>query len=62
MSGVMMAKDQEADSTLAWEDQQNINQFSRLNQRNASVSADHAKVATQLEYTEDLLQELELAD
>ncbi|KAK9768881.1 hypothetical protein K7432_000112 [Basidiobolus ranarum] len=58
----LLKEDEEADVEVNYEDQQNINAFSRLNARLNDMEDTYDTKKTELEYLEDLESELELAD
>ncbi|KAJ3217633.1 hypothetical protein HK099_005392 [Clydaea vesicula] len=53
---------EESDQELLWEDQQNINKFSKLSNKILEKNAELKVTLQEKEYLEDILQELELAD
>ncbi|KAJ1547684.1 hypothetical protein HK405_005192 [Cladochytrium tenue] len=52
----------EADIDVSWEDQQKINNFSKMNARSGDLDEKLEGLKKELEYLEDLDTELELAD
>ncbi|KAI9592168.1 Prefoldin subunit-domain-containing protein [Syncephalis fuscata] len=58
----MLEKDEEADTEVAWADQQHINEFSRLNTKVSDWEDQLADKKKEKEFIDDLLGELELAD
>ncbi|KAJ3052511.1 hypothetical protein HK097_006113 [Rhizophlyctis rosea] len=58
----MLREGEEADAEVTWEDQQNINAFSKLNGRLEALDEIYQEKKKEKEYLEDLTQELELAD
>ena len=52
----------ETEAEVTWEDQRNINTFSKLNIRLDSLEDKYKDKKRELEYLEDLVSELELAD
>ncbi|RKP09718.1 putative GIM3-Gim complex component [Thamnocephalis sphaerospora] len=58
----MLEKDEEADVEVKWEDQQRINEFSRLNNKVSDWEDQLSAKKQEKEYLEDLSGELELAD
>ncbi|KAJ3013620.1 hypothetical protein HKX48_005650 [Thoreauomyces humboldtii] len=51
-----------ADTEVTWEDQKNINAFSRLNMRIQNLEEAYEEKKKEKEYLDDLSSELELAD
>ncbi|KAI8823443.1 Prefoldin beta-like protein [Fimicolochytrium jonesii] len=58
----MLEQEEEADTEVTWEDQQNINAFSRLHMRVQDLEALYEEKKKEKEYLDDLSSELELAD
>ncbi|KAJ3276496.1 hypothetical protein HK104_003657 [Borealophlyctis nickersoniae] len=58
----MLKEGEEADAEVTWEDQQNINSFSKLNARLDQIEEIYQEKKKEKEYLEDLESELELAD
>ncbi|KAE8212375.1 hypothetical protein CF319_g6737 [Tilletia indica] len=58
----MLKEDDENDVEVTWEDQQQINAFSRLNSRLADVEHDLKQLHDQREACDDLNMEIELVD
>ncbi|KAI8919011.1 Prefoldin beta-like protein [Powellomyces hirtus] len=58
----MLNQDEEADTEVTWEDQQNINSFSRLNMKIQNLEDQYEEKKKEKEYLDDLSSELELAD
>ncbi|KAI8918770.1 Prefoldin beta-like protein [Entophlyctis helioformis] len=52
----------ETDAEVTWEDQRNINQFSKLNIRLENYEEAYKTKKSEKEYLDDLTNELELAD
>ncbi|KAL1921177.1 uncharacterized protein VTP21DRAFT_10893 [Calcarisporiella thermophila] len=63
MSNVRMLKeDEEVEVEVSWEDQKNINTFSKLNAKIDDLEDEYQKKKQEKEYLDDLSTELELAD
>ncbi|KAG0029744.1 hypothetical protein BGZ82_007750 [Podila clonocystis] len=59
----MLEKDEEeGDIQVSWQDQQNINTFSKYNARFQDLEETYEAKKTEKEYLDDLASELELAD
>ncbi|KAI9236756.1 MAG: Prefoldin beta-like protein [Podila humilis] len=59
----MLEKDEEeGDIQVSWQDQQNINTFSKYNARLQDLEETYEAKKTEKEYLDDLASELELAD
>ncbi|KAH6564766.1 hypothetical protein BSLG_000354 [Batrachochytrium salamandrivorans] len=58
----MLQPEHESDAPVTWEDQQNINMFSKLNIRFESTEKAFEEKKREKEYLDDLSNELELAD
>ncbi|KND01762.1 tubulin-binding prefolding complex subunit GIM3 [Spizellomyces punctatus DAOM BR117] len=58
----MLNQEEEADAEVTWEDQQNINAFSRLNMKLQNLEEAYEEKKKEKEYLDDLSSELELAD
>ncbi|KAK9453509.1 Prefoldin subunit-domain-containing protein [Dipodascopsis uninucleata] len=59
----MLPEGQEApDVNVAWEDQERINQFSKLNSRLSDLEDHYKEKQNQKEYLEDISTEIELID
>ncbi|KAJ3042533.1 hypothetical protein HDV00_007067 [Rhizophlyctis rosea] len=58
----MLREGEEADAEVTWEDQQNINAFSKLNARLEALDDVYQEKKREKEYLDDLSTELELAD
>ncbi|KAJ1928881.1 hypothetical protein IWQ60_001677 [Tieghemiomyces parasiticus] len=57
-----MNANEDADIQVTWEDQNNINSFSKLNVKFEDLQETFAAKKLELEYLDDLAMELELAD
>ncbi|KAJ1987414.1 hypothetical protein H4R33_002870 [Dimargaris cristalligena] len=57
-----MKANEHADIEVTWEDQKNINAFSKLNVKLEDEQERYSELKLELEYLEDLAMELELAD
>ncbi|KAJ2687492.1 hypothetical protein IWW39_002906 [Coemansia spiralis] len=58
----LLQREEERDVEVTWEDQQRINQFSRLNTRQENLEDEYKAQKTEKEYLDDLATELELID
>ncbi|KAI1298880.1 hypothetical protein EDD11_006619 [Mortierella claussenii] len=59
----MLEKDEEeGDIQVSWQDQQNINTFSKYNARFQDLEEEYTAKKVEKEYLDDLASELELAD
>ncbi|KAI8906279.1 Prefoldin subunit-domain-containing protein [Gorgonomyces haynaldii] len=58
----LLDQQEEQDVAVSWEDQQNINQFSKLNMNQESLNEILEEKKKELEYLDDLQQEMELMD
>ncbi|CAG8446662.1 11157_t:CDS:2 [Ambispora gerdemannii] len=58
----MISKDEEVDAEVTWEDQQQINSFSKLNAKHSDLEEIYNAKKIEKESLEDLSSELELAD
>ncbi|KAI8897229.1 Prefoldin beta-like protein [Globomyces pollinis-pini] len=58
----LVDKKDEVDVEVTWEDQNNINKFSKLNARLDVLEEELKTKTTEKEYLDDLVMELELAD
>ncbi|KAL2912232.1 hypothetical protein HK105_208300 [Polyrhizophydium stewartii] len=59
---VGLKEEEETDAQVTWEDQRNINMFSKLNIRLESIEEQYEAKKNEKEYLDDLTVELELAD
>ncbi|KAJ2493123.1 hypothetical protein IWW47_004898, partial [Coemansia sp. RSA 2052] len=57
-----LQREEERDVEVTWEDQQRINQFSRLNLRLENLEDEYKGQKTEKEYLDDLATEIELID
>ncbi|KAJ1857197.1 hypothetical protein LPJ73_002080, partial [Coemansia sp. RSA 2703] len=57
-----LQREEERDVEVNWEDQERINQFSRLNTRLDRLEDDYKAQKTEKEYLDDLAMEIELLD
>ncbi|CAG8462360.1 3718_t:CDS:2 [Gigaspora rosea] len=55
----MINQDEEVEAEVTWEDQQNINSFSKLNVKFSDIEERYGEKKQEDEYLDDLLQELE---
>ncbi|KAF9188151.1 hypothetical protein BGZ51_000710 [Haplosporangium sp. Z 767] len=55
-------EDEEGDIQVSWQDQQNINTFSKYNAKLQDLEETYEAKKTEKEYLDDLASELELAD
>ncbi|KAI9481822.1 hypothetical protein LPJ79_003747 [Coemansia sp. RSA 1821] len=58
----LLQREEERNVEVTWEDQQQINQFSKLNSRVEHLEDEYKKQKEEKEYLDDLAMELELAD
>ena len=58
----LLNEGEDNESQVTWEDQNNINKFSKLNVRLDALDTKYEAKKTEKEYLEDLSNELELAD
>ncbi|KAJ3258973.1 hypothetical protein HK103_003114 [Boothiomyces macroporosus] len=58
----LLDEGQENDQPVTWEDQENINKFSKYNIKLDALEDKFKKYVTEKEYLDDLKMELELAD
>ncbi|KAJ2444601.1 hypothetical protein GGF42_006258 [Coemansia sp. RSA 2424] len=58
----LLQREEERDVEVTWEDQQRINQFSRLNIRLENLEDEYKGQKTEKEYLDDLATEIELID
>ncbi|KAJ2751962.1 hypothetical protein GGH94_005129 [Coemansia aciculifera] len=58
----LLQREEERDAEVTWEDQQRINQFSRLNVRLENLEDEYKSQKTEKEYLDDLATEIELID
>ncbi|KAJ2364853.1 hypothetical protein IW150_006372, partial [Coemansia sp. RSA 2607] len=58
----LLQREEERDVEVNWEDQERINQFSRLNTRLDRLEDDYKAQKTEKEYLDDLAMEIELLD
>ncbi|KAJ2741683.1 hypothetical protein GGI20_005018 [Coemansia sp. BCRC 34301] len=58
----LLQREEERDVEVTWEDQQRINQFSRLNIRLENLEDEYKGQKTEKEYLDDLATEIELLD
>ncbi|KAF9920099.1 hypothetical protein FBU30_010116 [Linnemannia zychae] len=58
----MLEKDEEGDVQVSWQDQENINTFSKYNAKLQDLEDAYETKKTEKEYLDDLAMELELAD
>lgn len=58
----LLNEGEDNESQVTWEDQNNINKFSKLNVRLDTLDVKYEAKKTEKEYLEDLSNELELAD
>ncbi|CAG8477757.1 14312_t:CDS:2 [Acaulospora morrowiae] len=58
----MLTQDEEVEAEVTWEDQQNINSFSKLNSKFSDLEEMYEAKKQEKEFLDDLASELELAD
>ncbi|KAI9090060.1 Prefoldin beta-like protein [Phlyctochytrium arcticum] len=58
----MLNEGEDADTEVTWDDQQNINKFSRCNMKLQNLEEAYEEKKKEKEYLDDLSTELELAD
>ncbi|KAJ1736131.1 hypothetical protein LPJ61_000181 [Coemansia biformis] len=58
----LLQRKEERDAEVTWEDQQRINEFSKLNTRYERLDDEYKREKEEDEYLDDLIMELELLD
>ncbi|KAJ2609090.1 hypothetical protein H4S08_004191 [Coemansia sp. RSA 1365] len=58
----LLQREEERKAEVTWEDQQHINQFSKLNGRAERLDEEYKQQKEEAEYLSDLVMELELLD